>query len=316
VPVTPGNFAFAESDLYMSRIVKDGGFGKFAHNRETTPIDAQKVIRMNRDTLYSSAVFDLDAGPVTVTLPNAGKRFMSLQVISEDHYAPMVAYAPSTITLTKANVGTRYVVTAVRTLVDPNDPNDLKAVHAAQDAIKVKQNGKTGKFEVPNWNAQQQAEIRDALLVLGKYSGNFNNAMGPRGKVDPIHHLIVTAAGWGANPDKDAHYDSATPSKNDGKTIYKLSVPAMVPVDGFWSITLYNAKGYLEKNPYDAYSLNNFTAKKSADGSTTVQFGACDGKIPNCLPTMEGWNYTVRMYRPRAEILSGKWKFPEAQPVN
>ena len=54
-----------------------------------------------------------------------------------------------------------------------------------------------------------------------------------------------------------------------------------------------------------AYSINNITGKKNADGSMTIQFGGCDGKIPNCLPMMEGWNYTVRLYRPRAEILSG-----------
>jgi hypothetical protein len=47
-----------------------------------------------------------------------------------------------------------------------------------------------------------------------------------------------------------------------------------------------------------------------------VQFGGCDGKIPNCLPIMKDWNYMVRLYRPRAEILDGTWKFPEAQAVN
>jgi hypothetical protein len=31
---------------------------------------------------------------------------------------------------------------------------------------------------------------------------------------------------------------------------------------------------------------------------------------------MKGWNYTVRLYRPRPEIVSGKWKFPEAQALN
>ena len=89
-----------------------------------------------------------------------------------------------------------------------------------------------------------------------------------------------------------------------------------MPVDGFWSISLYNADGYFQKNDLNAYSLNNITSKKSADGSVTIQFGGCDGKIPNCLPIMSGWNYTVRLYRPRAEILNGKWKFPEAQPAN
>jgi hypothetical protein len=89
-----------------------------------------------------------------------------------------------------------------------------------------------------------------------------------------------------------------------------------VPVDGFRSISLYNGKGYFEQNPYNAYTLNNLTAKKDSDGSVTVQFGGCDGKIPNCLLIMSGWNYMVRLYRPRAEILSGKWKFPEAKPTS
>jgi hypothetical protein len=39
---------------------------------------------MNRDTLYSQALFDLDAGPMTITLPDAGKRFISMQIINEE----------------------------------------------------------------------------------------------------------------------------------------------------------------------------------------------------------------------------------------
>jgi hypothetical protein len=91
---------------------------------------------------------------------------------------------------------------------------------------------------------------------------------------------------------------------------------AVEPVDGFWSVSLYNATGYYEKNPYDAYSVNNITAAKGADGSIDIQFGGCDGKISNCLPIMKGWNYTVRLYRPHEEILDGTWSFPEPQPVN
>ena len=78
---------------------------------------------------------------------------------------------------------------------------------------------------------------------------------------------------------------------------------------------VYNAAGYYEKNDLGAYSLNNITSAKNADGSVDIQFGGCDGKFPNCLPTPPGWNYTVRLYRPRAEILDGSWKFPEAMPM-
>jgi hypothetical protein len=81
VPVTVDNFRRAESDLVMGPIVKDGGFGRYVHHRELYPVDAP-IVRPNRDTLYS--IFDLDAGPVTITLPNAGQRFMSLQVIDGD----------------------------------------------------------------------------------------------------------------------------------------------------------------------------------------------------------------------------------------
>jgi hypothetical protein len=315
VPVTVDNFTRAESDLYFGNAVKDaGGAGKFFHNREPTPIDKQAVIRMNRDTLYSGAVFDLDAGPVTVTMPDAGDRFMSMQIIDEDHYVHGVYYGAGSHTLSKDDIGTRYVMAAVRTLVDPNDPKDLEQVHALQDAIKVDQPGGPGKFEVPNWDQASQKKIRDALLVLGASTSGFENAFGSKDQVDPIHHLIGTAMGWGGNPAKDATYLGVTPAKNDGKTVYKLSVKD-VPVDGFWSITVYNAAGYFEKNAYDAYSVNNLTAKKSEDGSVDIQFGGCDGKIPNCLPIMEGWNYTVRLYRPRPAILDGSWKFPEAQPA-
>lgn len=310
VPVTVDNFARAESDLYMGNSVKEAGIGKLFHRREPASIDNQIIIRLNRDTLYTSGIFDLDAGPVTITMPNAGKRFMSLQAINEDHYVAGVYYGAGAHTFTRANVGTRYVALAIRTLVDPNDPKDLDQVHALQDAIKVEQKS-PGTFEIPNWDQKSQKDIRDALLVLNNYTGGFAHAFGAKGEVDPVRHLIGTAAGWGGNPDKDATYLSVTPAKNDGTTIYKLDVKD-VPVDAFWSVSLYDAQGYYEKNPYNAYSLNSLTAKKNADGSVSVQFGGCDGKIPNCLPIMKGWNYTVRLYRPRPEILNGKWTFPQA----
>jgi hypothetical protein len=315
VPVTADNFIRAESDKYFGGIIKDsGGIGKFLHRREPARIDNQTVIRLNRDTLYSSAVFDLDAGPVTITLPDAGKRFMSMQIINEDHYVPEVIYGKGNYTLTKNNTGTRYVAVAIRTLVDPLDQDDIKHVHALQDAIKVSQKS-AGSFEVPDWDQASQNKVRNALLVLATTIPDFKKAFGTRVEVDPIRHLIGTASGWGGNPDKDATYLNITPAKNDGNTVYKLNVKN-VPVDAFWSVSLYDAEGYYEKNPYDAYSINSITGRKSSDGSITIQFGGCDGKISNCLPIMKGWNYTVRLYRPRAEILDGKWKFPEPQPVN
>ena len=109
-PVTVDNFIRAESDTYIGNFAKEsGGLAKLVHRREPASIDNQTVIRLNRDTLYSSAVFDLDAGPVTVTMPDPGKRFMSLMSVSQDHYATTV-YGKGAHTFTRDKVGTRYVM--------------------------------------------------------------------------------------------------------------------------------------------------------------------------------------------------------------
>jgi hypothetical protein len=311
-PVTVDNFARAESDLYFGNAVKDSG-GKtsvFNHHREPMNIDHQAVIRPNRDTLYSSAVIDLDAGPVTITLPDAGKRFRSMQIINEDHYVVGdVKYDAGSYTYDRQAAGTRYILIGLRTLVDPNDAADVKQVSSLQDVSTISQ-ASPGTFEIPDWDKASQKKVRDALIVLGATIPDFRGAFGTKEDVDPIRHLIGSAVGWGGNPEKDATYLNETPQKNDGKTVYELSVKD-VPVDGFWSVSVYNAQGYYEKNKLNAYTLNDITAKKDADGTIKIQFGGCDGKIANCLPIVKGWNYTVRLYRPRQPILDGSWSFPE-----
>ncbi|SIT35968.1 conserved exported hypothetical protein [Paraburkholderia piptadeniae] len=314
VPVTVDNFVRAESDMEFAAVVKLNGLGRFGHLRELAPLNRQIVVRVNRDTLYSTAVFDLDAGPVTIDLPDAGKRFRSMIVINEDHYAQQVVYDGGKYTLTKDKIGTRYVLLAVRTLVDPADPADLKQAHALQDGIKVEQRG-AGQLEVPNWDPVSLKKVRDALRVLGSTVPDARDAFGRKGEVSPIRHLIGTAVLWGGNPDKDAIYLTVTPPKNDGKTSYRLHVRD-VPVDGFWSVTVYNASGYIDPNPLNAYTINSVVAKKAADGAVDVQFGGCDGKRDNCLPIEPGWNYTVRLYRPRPEVLNGKWDFPKSVPMS
>lgn len=313
-PVTVDNFVRAESDQYFGGTVKRGGFGKFTHNREPTPIDDQAVVRMNRDTLYSAAVFDLDVGPATIHLPDPGSRFLSMQVINEDHYVPLVAYGGGKHVLTKENVGTRYAIVAVRILVNPADAKDVDIVHALQDAIAVAERA-TGKFEVPNWDSASQRKIRDALLTLGSTLPDTRRMFGTHADVEPVRHLIGTAMAWGGLPDTAALYLNVTPPRNDGSTVYRLTVDD-VPVDGFWSISVYDEQGYFQRNDLGAYTLNNITAKKNEDGSISVQFGGCDDGIPNCLPITAGWNYMVRLYRPRGEILDGTWRFPEAKAAN
>ena len=167
----------------------------------------------------------------------------------------------------------------------------------------------------PQWDQASQNTVRDGLLTLAATLPDTKGMFGPRGAVNSVGHLIGAASAWGGNPEKDALYLNVVPAKNDGNTVYRLNVKD-VPVDGFWSISVSNAKGYFEPNPRNAYTLNNIAAKANADGSVPVQFGGCDGNVLNCLPITPGWNYLVRLYRPRAEVLDGRWTFPEAKPAD
>jgi hypothetical protein len=313
VPVTVDNYIRAQTDVYFGQTANAGALGKFRHGRELAPIVNRGIVRPNRDTLYSFAVFDFDAGPVTITLPDAGKRFMVMQVVNEDQYTPTVFYGAGRHTLTKGGIGTRYGLVVVRMVVDPANPPDVQQVHALQDALTVCQQS-PGTFEILNWDEASLKKVHTALLRLGETISDTRRMFGAKeDQVDPVRHLIGTALIWGGLPEKDGLYLPITPDRNDGTTVHKLTIKD-VPVDGFWSITVYNADGYLEPNPYNAYSVSKMTAKTDADGSVTVKFGGCDRKTPNCLPIMTGWNYTVRLFRPRREILDGTWKFPEALP--
>jgi hypothetical protein len=293
--------------------VDDGAFGTFYNIRQPTPIDQQQVIRMNRDTLYSMGIFDLTE-PLTVTKPDTGDRYQSMMVMSQDEYIPMVVYKPGDYTLTQDTVGTRYVLVLFRTLVDGTKPEDIKAVNDIQDQITIKEAlvGE-GWFEIPDWDQKGLKTLTDAINVLAATMTDTSGCFGTKDELNPIQHLMGAAYGWGGLPAKDATYDSVTPKQNDGKTPQVLTVKD-VPVDGFWSVSLYDKDGYYQKNPSGVYLINDRNATKDPDGSITIHFGG-DSSQPNYLYIMDGWNYIVRLYRPGKEILDGSWIFPQAKPA-
>lgn len=303
VPVTAENFTRAESDHYLTRYAARG-VNVWTHIREPTPIDAQDVIRMNRDTLYSIAVADISAG-ATLTLPEAGGRYQTAMIVNQDHYINRVYDRPGTYELAVDEFDTPWVAVAVRTLVDAADPADIAAVNALQDAL-VLEAGSATPFQAPEWDEDSLTKVRNALLVLAEGLPDTIGVFGAREDVDPIRHLIGTAYGWGGLPADQAFYLPVTPGLPVGH--YALTVRD-VPVRAFWSVSVYDAHGYFVKNDLGRYTVNSVTAEHDADGAVTVNFGG-DPSLPNHVPVMEGWNYTVRLYQPDPQILDGTWRFP------
>jgi hypothetical protein len=313
--ITLDNLLRAETDHMIRQNIEafDLDVGQIVHQRETVDLAKQPVIRMNVDTIYSSLLLDLSE-PVEITLPEIDGRYQSMHVVNQDHYM-FVEAQPGTYQLTEENVGTRFAAVSFRTFIDPSDPDDVKAAHAAQDGIVVSGGG-SGPFEAPDWNTEQLAVARKALNDLAAgISFDSARAFGRKDEVDPVQYLVGGMAGWGGLPAQGAIYLVDAVDQNDGKTPYAVTARD-VPVDAFWSVTVYNADGYMEPNDLGRNNYNNVTAEPNDDGSITIHLGACDDGRVNCIPITPDWSYAVRLYQPREEILDGSWTFPAFEPVN
>ena len=256
-------------------------------------------------TDFEFAGIDISKG-ATVTLPDAGKRYMSLMVINNDGYVNEVFYGGGVYKLTMEKFDTPYVGVVIRTLANPENAADLAIAHKLQDQIKIATESDKA-FVLPNYDKASYKATLEPILELAKGLKRYTETFGSKQEVNPVHFLIGSASAWGGLPDKAAIYENVQPNLPVGK--YELTVKD-VPVSGFWSISLYNEKGYFQKNNLNAYSLNNLTAKPNSDGSYTLRFGGCTAATENCLPIMKGWNYAVRMYEPGKAIVDGSWKFP------
>ena len=309
------NYVRAETDVQFKDYAKVyNAFGKFAHSRRHYNVDKQVTHSGNRDTIYSFGIFDLSKSPLTIELPETNGRYMSLMLVSQDHDIYPAYYAPGKWTFTEKEIGTRYVMFGIRTFADPNDAQDMKKAHALQDAVKVIQKDKGDLSGIPEWNKDEMMTLRKAYNVIGSTTSSSAPYFGVKCDRSYLENAMGVAVGWGGLQAKDAFYLPVTPQKNDGKTPYLLTVPKDVPVDGFWSVTVYNKDRFMVKNDLDRYSLNNVTAKKNKDGSVTIRFGG-DPKAENYIPIVPGWQYIVRLYRPHKEVLDGRWKFPVAKPA-
>lgn len=310
VKVDVRNFARAESDVMFSRLAAGVGLATWNHTRGLKSLDDQPIIRQNRDTLYSSVIVDVREG-VELTLPDTEGRYISAFVVNQDHYAPFLLREPGTHVLTRAAVGTDYATILVRILVDPNDPDDVAEVNRLQDGLRLAGGG-AGEFPLPVYDETSHADTREALLVLSRGVSTYDRAFGTEEEVDPVMHLLGAAGGWGGLPEYEATYISV----DEGLPVadYRLRLKD-VPVDAFWSVSLYNAAGYFEPNALGVNSINSLTAVADDDGAVTIDLGADPAGKSNPLPIMPGWNYTLRLYRPRPAVLDGTWVAPRPEAI-
>ncbi len=311
VHVNIDNFRAAETSRMFDDLgALSEGVNQWFHYRRPPSIENQPVIRMNRDTLYSAAIVDLEGG-ATLTLPDAAGRYMTAMVINADHYINRVFSEPGAHELTRGEFGSDFVNVTVRTFVDPGDPDDIAEVNRLQDQLTISAPA-SRPYTHPDYDVASLDATRDALLLLGQGVPGTDHMFGAKADVEPTRHLIGTALGWGGLPESEAYYYIDTEPREAGHYTFTLRD---VPVDGFWSITIYNRDGYLEPNPYGAYNKNSVTSQPDPDGGITLNLAPEAGDLGNHLYVMDGWNYALRLYRPRPEVIDKTWVPPRPVPV-
>jgi hypothetical protein len=174
-------------------------FNKWEHIRTPTPLDAQTVIRMNRDTLYSATLIDISKG-ATLTIPEVGDRYLSIMVVNEDHYINKVYHYAGTYELTMEEFHTPYVSLSVRTLVDSSDQADIKEVNALQDQLMVKA-ASAKPYTHPNYDQVSYEATYKPLIELSRGIAGTERMYGKKEEVGETRHLLGTAFGWGGLPD-------------------------------------------------------------------------------------------------------------------
>ena len=125
--------------------------GRFLHRRD--PIFLEPRGAPARAALYSIAVFDLEAGPVVVTLPHPGRREMTLTAMDETHALQSVFHGPGSHTLNRDRLGTRRVMAVFCLMLDLHDPNELTLAQALQDAIRIEQRSRRAPLHWPAFQA-------------------------------------------------------------------------------------------------------------------------------------------------------------------
>jgi len=312
--VTEDNYGLAETEIILGGYVQQiaaatgtNGTGEWLHLRQGADPKDRKIMRINFDTIYSSVIVDLTEDAV-LTMPETNGRYQSAWLITDEHYNPMAFVEPGTYTLTQENVGSRYVMVAMRTQVNVMDPDDLAVVHELQDQLKLEQKDKGSFVPSGNWDMEEVLAMRARYAEIGQQEGMTSEVMfGKKGEVALKEHNVGTAMGWGGLTAERAVYPSIFAESTEPQILTLKDVPA----GAFWSITVYDAEGYPQG---DSYNINSAFAVANEDGTYTIHFGG-DKEAVNYMDIFESWNIALRIYEPTEAYFNGTWVMPELELV-
>ena len=286
IVVTQENFPTAYSNIRMGMIVeRAGGVNKFIEMpTPSSDPKEQPVVRMNRDTHYSSVVLDVSKDAF-ITIPQTD-RYSSIQIIDENHETQPMIYGPGKHKITAK---TDHAFIIVRALEDEARRNLLVEAESSKP------------FVMKQWDMASFKKLEEEGNAIFVEGYDQSKAFGSKETGQTTYmNYIGAAGGWGGAMVVDNIYQSSGYMDVEGcyETTFKD------PEDKyFWSATVYNANGYLFNDLATVSSETDPVINE--DGTITVRFG-CDG-MPNNIPIREGnttgkFNVIMRHYGPSDNV--------------
>lgn len=154
----------------------------------------------------------------------------------------------------------------------------------------------------------------------------FSTRLGNYG-IDYMLRAYTALVGLGANLAKDAVYPFAQldgagkPLNGSNNYVLHYEPDEIPPVNGFWSVTLYDEHHHFAANPIRRFAIRSESKLAlNADGSLDIYIQSTTpgkDKESNWLPSPDNapFNVILRMYWPEEEVVSGDWRPPPLEHI-
>jgi len=318
--MTAMQYQMAEAAIFAKGMQSRTSINQFYHFPGLSKASDTWVVTPNNDTIYSIAVVDARKG-FSVTLPEVGDRFISLQVHDQYHTFVDYNWTTGTHTYNGDQIDTDYVFVGIR-IATTATTEDIKYItEILQPQIIIKSNSAI-PFKT-NVKEEDIKKLRKALLVEWSNLDNMYDTVAfDIHDVSDWERWTYTIAGsWGLSPESTAMYASWAPKDTKGNQCYQATFDK-VPAKAFASLTVYNDKNYLMSDDYNVVSTTRPNFKSSKDGKFTIIFGGMDCKsiadkmgVNFAYTPDDGWKAQLRSYRPDVEAMK-HYVLPEIKTIS
>lgn len=298
VVITPKNFIHADSTRAFFKEIDQskGKVNVVRPVRSLTNADNQDVIRMNRDTLYTRVILDVKGGATISTKEYAG--YQNINVIDINHSQISSLTGSGTLEVDESMLTEgQHVYVIVRTglLRDLPEKEMMAKARKAQDDVSI--TFKSSKPFAPSveYDFSTLDTVKYKILkefALAPQKDVAKDGLGTVKERDPDKARVIVAIGWGALAGQEAVYAPFTGYKE--RASFTITDKPNSHKTSFFSITIYNADGYIATIKY---AINSDDMIPNKDGSYTVTF------LASGEPVKEGEKNIVRT--PRGKLWTG-----------